>query len=214
MTKRLAILAALALAGPAAAQDMPLSQILIDGEGWRPVEPSTPVPHAGNTLVAREGREYRVVPEERAVYLVGPGGAKRKVADGIAEPRGLVLWADGGTLVVGDAAGKHLFAFRVDKDGGLSARETYYALRVRSKEASGVASLTLDDAGRLYAATREGVQVLDPTGRLSGVLLAPERAPVTYVLFGGGTERDLLYVTCNGKLYVRKTKARGLQAEK
>ena len=34
----------LVLAASANAQDMPLSQILIDGEGWKPLKPSDTIP--------------------------------------------------------------------------------------------------------------------------------------------------------------------------
>jgi gluconolactonase len=111
---------------------------------------------------------------------------------------------------VGDAAGKRLYAFRIEKDGSLTDREGYYSLFVRPRQASGVAGLAIDSAGRVYAAGHEGVQVFDPTGRLSGILLEPQRAPVTAVAFGGA-ERDHLYVGCGGKVYVRKTRARGLK---
>jgi gluconolactonase len=71
-----------------------------------------------------------------------------------------------------------------------------------------VAGLTVDGDRRLYAATREGVQVFDPTGRLCGVLLKPLPQPVTAVAFGGAG-RDRLFIACGDRLFVRKTKAKG-----
>jgi gluconolactonase len=165
---------------------------------------------ARDLVLTRAGDAYCTVPDEKAVYLVERGGKKRRVAEGIESPAGLVLWTDEGTLVVGDAAGKRLYAFRIEKDGSLSDREGYYSLQVRPRQPSGVAGLTTDSAGRVYAASREGVQLFDPTGRLSGILLSPQRAPVTAVAFGGGG-RDRLYVGCDGKVYGRKTRARGLK---
>lgn len=159
-------------------------------------------------VVSRAGRVYGTTPREHAIYAVERGGKPRRVAEGLAEPSGLAFWADEGTLVVGDAAGKHLWAYRVASDGALSSGDAYYSLRTRPKEASSVAALTIDAAGRLYAATREGVQVFDPTGRMSGLLLRPERSPVSGVAFGG-EGLDRLYVACAGHLYVRKTLARG-----
>jgi sugar lactone lactonase YvrE len=55
------------------------------------------------------------------------------------------------------------------------------------------------------------VQVFDPTGRLSGILVAPERAPLGGAAFGGA-DLDRLYVACAGKVYVRKTLAKGVKA--
>ena len=112
---------------------------------------------------------------------------------------------DGGTLVVGLAGDRYLDAYRIDKDGGLSAGEKYYPLRTRAKtEPSEVAALALDGKSRLYAATKEGVQVFDPTGRLCGVLLSPRRAPITGLALAGEMG-DELYVVCAGKLWMRSS---------
>jgi sugar lactone lactonase YvrE len=276
----------LAMAGPAAAQDMPLTQVLLPDEGWQAVEGDfqsvaalaanregdlyiadpkgkqiVRLPATGgkgealyrgevvrglamgrgglvfacqpearqlvalgpekkvladdlavqDAAVTAAGNCYCTVPSEKAVYLVTWDRTKKRVDAGIAAPAGTVLWADGGTLVVGDADGKHLYAFRVGRDGTLDAKEGYYTLRVSPGQGSGVAGLTLDSDRRLYAATREGVQVFDPTGRLCGVLLKPLPEPVTAVAFGG-PERDRLYIACGGKLFVRKTKVKGFAA--
>jgi enterochelin esterase family protein len=72
---------------------------------------------------------------------------------------------------------------------------------------SDATTLTIDRDGRVYAATPEGVQVFDPTGRLCGVLLPPERAPVTDVWLGD----DKLFVTCGDKEFKRKLNTRGVQ---
>ena len=154
--------------------------------------------------ISSEGKIYYVDTEQKAVFLVG---RNEPVAENLGEPACLAFWKDGGTLVVGDSAGKHLYAFRVKDDGTLDAKEKYYTLRVRPKQPSGVKQLILDDKGRLYAATNLGVQVFDPTGRLCGVINPPLREPVTAVALAG-EKRDQLYVICGGKLYQRKTKAK------
>jgi gluconolactonase len=280
--------ALLLIAGTARAQDMPLTDVLLPGEGWRPgpVESRTLTALAGDRhgsiyvadeglqiikvgpdgtastfarasaattalaigpggevyavqpsksrvvrveagdrettavegLVVRDlavdgaGRLWCTVPTEKAVYLV-EGGKNRRVAEGIPEPSGITLWPDGATLLVADAAGSHLWTWRIGADGSLSAKERYYPLRTRPKQASRAGSLTMDRAGRAYAACPEGIQVFDPTGRLSGVLLEPERARTTAVAFGG-KDLDRLYTICGGKLFVRKTLAKGLAAAK
>jgi sugar lactone lactonase YvrE len=283
--RRYGWVAALLLAArPAAAQDMPLTQVLLPGEGWQAVEgehqsaASLAGDREGNVYIADpkgkqilriaptggkpahllrtgaavhglglgptgtlyacqpearrlvkiDGEEkvlaeglavqdvavtaggdcYCTVPAEKAVYFIGDDGTRRRVDTGIAAPAGITFWADQGTLVVGDAEGKRLYAFRVERDGGLTAKEGYYTLRVRPGQDSGVARLTIDGDRRVYAATPEGVQVFDPTGRLCGVLLKPLPEPVTAVAFGGA-ERDRLYIACGSKLFVRKMKARG-----
>jgi sugar lactone lactonase YvrE len=193
--RRFAIAAAALLlaAGAAWAQDMPLSDVLIEGEGWKPVEKSAAPP-------LDVARELKV----RGSHVVRADDLK---AAGLAEPSGMVLWPDGGTLVVGDAGGKHLWAFRLDNDGKPVDGDRYYPLRVRpGQKASGVRGLAVDSAGRLYACTPEGVQVFDPTGRLSGVMRKPCDGELTAIALQG----DTLFVTCGDTVFARKTKAKGV----
>jgi sugar lactone lactonase YvrE len=195
--KRLTITAALLLAaGAAQAQDMPLADILIDGEGWKPAEKSSAPP-----LTAAKALKVR------GSHLVRAEDLK---AAGLVEPSGMVLWPDGGTLVVADAGGKHLWAFRLDKDGKPVDGDRYYPLRVRPGEkASRVRGLAVDQAGRVYACTPQGVQVFDPTGRLSGVMLKPCDGELTAAAFGGAAG-DTLFVLCGNQVFARKTRAKGV----
>jgi sugar lactone lactonase YvrE len=59
------------------------------------------------------------------VVLATPDGAARQVADDIAFPNGMVVTADGATLIVADSYGRCLFAFDIDDDGGLSNRRVW-----------------------------------------------------------------------------------------
>jgi sugar lactone lactonase YvrE len=173
----------------------------------------------GDFIVARSGACYWTVPDAHTVLRINTDGLKQLLDQSIAKPTGLTLWPDQGTLVVADAGGAHLWAFRVEnngglkaKDGGLNARECYYPLRVRPGETSGAAGMTMDSAGRLYVATREGVQVFDPTGRLSGVLAKPDAGELIGVAFGG-EDLQTLFVATGSKLYARMVLARGALAE-
>jgi enterochelin esterase family protein len=73
-----------------------------------------------------------------------------------------------------------------------------------------VRGLAVDDKGRLYACTPLGVQVFDPTGRLSGVMLKPCDGELTAAAFGGD-KGDLLFVLCGDKVFVRKTKSQAVR---
>jgi hypothetical protein len=163
---------------------------------------------AFHLTVARDGSIYATEPNGNAVYRV-KDGESRCVTKDVRAPLGVTLWADQGTLVAGDMVGRRLTAFRIDKDGGLSAREQYYTLRQHPDKTGWVPAMVVDSEGRLYAATEEGVRVFDPTGRMSGVLSRPERQPITALAFGGA-DLDRLYVACGSKLYVRKMKAKGV----
>ncbi|MGE3804771.1 MAG: SMP-30/gluconolactonase/LRE family protein [Gemmataceae bacterium] len=283
MRNATALLAVVWLAAPLPAQDMPLSQVLIDGETWRPVGAKyaevgslacdaagqihvasakqidrldaqgkatlfakTDAPVSGmafakdgrliacvpetrqvvaidaegkasvvvdglaahDVAVLPDGALYLSVPGERAVYLVR-GSKQQRVDEGIAQPAGLTLWPDAGTLVVGDGGGKQLFALRVDKEGALSARAGYYTLRpAPGKKLAGTGPLAVDSTGRLYAASDLGVQIFDTTGRMSGVLLQPVRAAATALCFGG-PKHDHLYAAFGGQIFARATRVKG-----
>jgi sugar lactone lactonase YvrE len=196
--------------------------ILIDGQNWRRVTPDNKAEwvfadalrkSGPGHVVAANGLTYSINDEKKVLVAEYQDGQKRKQREiavaGLTRPAGLVLWPDRERLVVGDAEGKYLWAFRVEKDGALTG-DRYYSLRVnRGQTKSGVTALTIDNMGRVFACTPLGVQVFDPTGRLSGVLLKPTDANPTAVAFGG-PEHDLLFVAHGDEVYVRKTQARGV----
>jgi sugar lactone lactonase YvrE len=207
MTKRisLTLLLFLASAEMAAAQDMPLSQILVEGEGWKEQGPAKDF-KAGTTDIDASTKigAYRISGDELFFFRKDSKALRLALPGQLVEANGIVLWPDGGTLVVGDAGGKHLWAFRVEKDGSVTNGDRYYALKMKPGEkASHVTALTVDDKGRLYAATPLGIQIFDPTGRLSGVIQKPADGPVTGMAFGGD-KGDQLQVAIGDKLYARK----------
>jgi hypothetical protein len=118
------------------------------------------------------------------------------------------LTLDGSTLFAGYADRSAIWAYPVKKDGepDLTAGAPYAPLRIvegydNSREARekreakpptlAVTALAVDTAGRLYAGTSQGIQVFDPTGRLSGVLPLPKPGTVEAIAWGreGGTGR-------------------------
>ena len=226
MNRLCAFVGCLLLAPAAAAQDMPLSQVVVPGQGWK-LLPSAKLPPL--PAIALDGGKARYAtgpiaagPNARPMFATatgknqlftmvpGEGGQKVFVQQTpLKEPTGVVLWRDGGTLVVADAADKYLWAFRVEKNGSLSDGERYYPLRVRKgQERSEAGGLVVDTDGRVYAATSEGVQVFDPTGRLCGVLLPPAKGKLTELYFDSDDPHRLC-VACDGKVYGRQLLSRG-----
>lgn len=149
-------------------------------------------------------------------------------------PNGITLSPDGGTLVISDGSAAHLWAFRVESDGKLSHGEKYFQpLRTPTpqtsltlvyekngtkilipvlgeEDRSGAGGMTVDKAGRVYVATRMGVQMFDPTGRMGGVIAKPHAGPLSNVAFGG-PELNILYATCGDKVFRRRTKTQGVR---
>lgn len=166
---------------------------------------------SNDLAVTKAGGIYFTDPSLHRVWYISPKGKKRVVDEGIERPLGIVLWPDEGTLVVADTMTPYLWTFRVETDGSLSFKQPYYMLRtIPGRAGSGADGMTIDSTGRLYVCTYAGLQVFDPTGRLCGVILKPQPAFLSNVVFGG-PDLDTLYVTSSDKVYRRKTQAAGVQ---
>jgi hypothetical protein len=157
MTRSLTALAALlGLAPLARAQDMPLSQILIEGEGWKKVKSPAPIP---------------IMP---GMGQLPPGSAMTASRDG-----GTLYMChgrDGVSAITAIPIGGN--------DSGPG--EPYCPLRLpRGKKTIFVTGLLVDMDGRIYAATEIGVQVFDPTGRLCGVLTPAAKGMPRHMAFEG-----------------------------
>jgi len=161
--------------------------------------------------VTTEGGVYFTDPRNEQVWYIDPNGERRVVAKGF-QPNGITLWPDESTLVVTDSNEPHLWAYRVEKDGSLSFGDRYYLPVVipSGKDRPGSDGMTVDKVGRLFLASHAGLQVFDPTGRPSGVILKPQNKFLSNVVFGG-PKFDTLYVTCTDKVYKRKTKTEGIR---
>lgn len=145
------------------------------------------------------------------------------VDTGITAPNGLTLSPDQGTLAVSDYRGAHVWTFRIEADGRLTAKAPTMALRLPidpkgefrfheapplKKESSGD-GMTSDATGRFYVTSALGVQVFDPTGRMCGVLPSPQPdKPLTSCALAG-PDRGFLYVTNGDRIYRRRVQAEG-----
>lgn len=166
---------------------------------------------ANDLVVASNGNIYCTDPKGHQVWLVRPTGEKEVVATDITSPNGIILWNDEGTLVVADSAGQNLIAYRVELDGTLRYGAPVYTCRVKEKDAPSRADgMTVDSAGRLYVATEVGLQMFDPTARISGVMHKPTDQFLSNVAFAG-PQLDWLYVSCGGGIYRRPTQATGVR---
>ncbi len=176
-----------------------------DRPGFK-IHPETNNPLTFNAH-ASTGLAYTIRPKEQIIVahpLAQPTKPIKEIKIPLAEASAWALTRDMGSVVIADAAGKHVWMFRLDVDGGLSGGEKYMILRVRKDDPRSEASaICIDNAGRFFVATKLGVQVFDPTGRLCGVLLNPLSQRPTAMTFGG-EDGDVLYLACGSELYWRK----------
>ncbi|MGJ6965183.1 SMP-30/gluconolactonase/LRE family protein [Streptosporangium sp. G11] len=135
------------------------------------------------------------------VYRVDPGsGEVTVVADDFARPNGLAFSPDESRLYIADTHHRHLRVFDVRGD----ALENGEVLAECS--AGGFDGIRLDTAGRIWAATHEGVHCFDPDGTLIGKLKLPEK---TSNLVFGGLKRNWLFMTASSSVYAIMTNVRG-----
>jgi len=167
------------------------------------------VDDCNDLVVGSDGSIYFTDPKNQRVYHVSPDRRKRVVAEGFT-PNGIILWPKEGTLVVTDRSEPHLWTFRIESDGSLSSRERYYMpLQLdRNRDRPGSDGMTVDSRNRLYVATHVGIQMFDPTGRLGGTILKPQRRFLSNITFGG-PGFSYLYATCTDKVYRRRVKPVG-----
>jgi sugar lactone lactonase YvrE len=69
--------------------------------------------------------------------------------------------------------------------------------------------MRVDRDGRLYVATRMGIQVCDQAGRVNAIIPTPN-GKVSNLCFGG-PKFDTIYATCGDRVYTRKVKVQGAQ---
>jgi gluconolactonase len=91
-----------------------------------------------------------------------------------------------------DTPAKHIRRFEV-KDGRLVGGEVFAPCVAGMFD-----GIRLDAAGRVWAATHEGVHCFDPDGTLIGKLLFPD---VVSNLCFGGPKRNRLFVTATTSVY-------------
>lgn len=165
-------------------------------------------------VVAPDGSVYFTDPKNKQVWLIDAKGNKRVVDKGIELPNGIILLADGQTLVVANTRGAALWAFQIQADGSLAHKQPFYTMRlVAGREGSGADGMTADSGGRLYATSYAGLQVFDSQGRLIGVVHKPQDKFLSNAAFAG-PEHDTLVVTCTDKVYRRKINTTGLSFPK
>jgi sugar lactone lactonase YvrE/enterochelin esterase-like enzyme len=168
---------------------------------------------SGNDLtVSSSGNIYVTVPDGKekpsTIYLIKPNGEKIIADQGILYANGVALSPDQTLLYVTESTSHWVWSFQIKPDGTLANKQKFGWLHVRDTEENAWADgITCDREGRIYVATRAGIQVLDQTGRVNAILPTPNGA-CSNVAFGG-KDFDTIYVTANDKVYCRKLNVKG-----
>jgi gluconolactonase len=170
---------------------------------------------SGNDLVvANNGNIYITSPDGSVkpskIYLIRPNGEKLVVDEGIKFANGLTLSPDQTQLYITESASHWVWVYRIMTDGTLAFKQRYGWLHLPDTEENAWADgLKCDTAGRIFVATRSGIQVLDQLGRVNAILPAPPANSQTSNVCFGGPDFNILYVSAGDKVFRRKLKTRG-----
>lgn len=151
----------------------PWNEIVVDGRGNAYVN--------GIGFDMMGGEE----PDTGVIALVTPDGAVRQVADELEFPNGMVVTADGSTLIVSESYAKRLTAFNIRPDGTLERR------RVWAEVDGHPDGICLDAAGSVWCAAMTGCLLIKEGGEVLAEV-ALDRSPFACAL--GGDDGSTLYV--------------------
>ncbi|HKB36081.1 MAG TPA: SMP-30/gluconolactonase/LRE family protein, partial [Gemmataceae bacterium] len=173
----------------------------------------------GNALVVRHdgrvyGTEIPTRPWDEAIdriWCIEPKGTKKSIKVPMMAPSGVALSPDQTLLYVASHTSHWVFSYQIQSDGSLAHGQRYYHLHVPDTEdGRGASSLAVDRDGRLYVATRMGIQVCDQAGRVNCIIPTP-KGRLESICFGG-EKFDTLFAICGDRVYKRKVKVKGANA--
>jgi len=171
----------------------------------------------GNDLVVRhDGSLYVTHPgggnNPSIIWYISPRGEKREVDRGMIKySNGITVSPDQSLLYVADYQSHWVYSYQIQPDGSLSAKQRYYHLHAPdTADDAGADGIRVDRDGRLYVASRMGIQVCDQAGRVNCIIPTPN-GRVANLTFGG-PNFDVIYATCGDRIYSRKVKVQGANA--
>src|SRR5688500_14079967 len=139
----------------------------------------------------------------QGVYRLTPEGALHLLVDDFALPNGLAFSPDESVLYICDSAHKHIRAFDVGGDGGLS--KSRIVLEMASNDPGVADGMKTDAQGNIFSTGPGGVWVCRADGTLLGRIILPE-LPANV---GWGEDGSVLFATARTSVYRIQTKTRG-----
>ncbi len=173
---------------------------------------------AGNDIViGKNGNMYVTAPngseKPSKIYLIKPSGEKSIVDQGLRFANGITFTPDQSQIYITESNSHWVWIYNVQPDGKLTNKQRYGWLSVPDNaEVAWPDGIRCDHDGRVYVATNMGIQILDQTGRVNAILPLPITHGQPSNLYFGGPKFNVLYVTCNDKVFRRKVKVTGANA--
>jgi enterochelin esterase-like enzyme/sugar lactone lactonase YvrE len=146
-----------------------------------------------------------------SVWLV-KDGKRTQVDAGLKHPTGLACRPDQWLLAVAEGASKWTCSYQIAEGGTLVNKERFFWHHVADwDDDTGAESMCYSLEGRLFVATRIGIQITADDGPTQVILPVPDRARVLGVCLGG-KDRDTLFAFCGEKVWKRKVQHHAMGA--
>jgi enterochelin esterase-like enzyme/sugar lactone lactonase YvrE len=181
--------------------------------------------------ISNKGEIFATEATSGKIWLLSGKKGKKLLVSGVVGANYVQLTPDQTLLIVGHSAtggnaykgtkgeavppvslssATMLTSYQVQKDSTLAYEQLYFDLALPHEVGKSAAGgMAVDTQGRLYVTSNVGIQFCDQAGRVNGIIANPNRLPTTQVTFGG-SQLDTLYVVAGGRVYARKTKAKGV----
>jgi len=171
--------------------------------------------NGNDIVVAKNGNIYVTVPDgvsnPSKIILIRPNGEKLVVDQGIKFANGLTLSPDQEQLYITESASHWVWIYTIQPDGTLSNKQHYGWLQVQDTDENAWSDgLKPDTAGRVFVASKLGIQILDQLGRVNAILPAPPSNNQASNCYFGGPQFNIFYLTCGDKVYRRRFKTKGV----
>jgi sugar lactone lactonase YvrE len=139
-------------------------------------------------------------------------GSKTRVDTGLRFATGMAYRPDQWLLSVAEGHSKWVCSYQMNADGSLTNKERFFPLHVADwDDDAGPECVCYSLEGRMFTATRSGIQVAADDGPTQVILPVPDRSRVTGVALGGA-DKDLLFAFCGNKIWQRKVRQHAMGA--
>src|SRR5262245_22858176 len=166
------------------------NDLVIDKKGG--IYFSDPIPGANRFREPPPGRKP-------LLFYIRPDGRLTKLTEEVTAPNGVQLSPDEKTLYATN--GTHIVAFDVQPDGSVKNPRKFADSRGDG--------LAVDNAGRLYAAVAEGINVISPQGQILGTIPTP--VGMQSVGFAG-RDRKTMFMVGRGAAYKLPVLTEGIKS--